>query len=588
VDTHRAAGGNFGHASEGWTFKLSTLNGTVSLQSNWGGGNAALDPEIIVHDLTARVDPMADEVVRRRFGSRLAAFGEAQQTFAKWDAGEPLWLTATQLQGGDTAEQRARSPEQYARDLAAAAKELGTVAKIVATATGRVVGKPGARDPEIASASRPRALKTRLRSSGEDPSWSNVLSAQLDHLPHQVLPNWRPGKSDAELQAVNEKLKRLYDPKVALFTFDRSVENRRYNTPAFFDPLKGPPPEAAEDARHVSQINAKGAVHVYRCENGDEVLSGAYVDDELVIMNRDGYFEGTEDAAGYVEMTLDGIPGRQLLSQYFGVLHKPGVALKTLAGAATLAPPRLIAPPTLRRLAAAGSAEGVRLDASSTAGLAYVHLYAAGRPLRRIDLSGSNAVVAVTESARPEFGHITAVAIDTHGIVSTPLSLDAGLSRPGHGAGKLWGLFVGIDSYPLLPNVCGLDGRSPCTLTLAAADARRLAHAVGQSRLYRDHETALLIDKDASRSAVLARLAAMVGGAGSEDTIVVSFAGHGLRDDDALWLVLSSTSLDDLPGTSLAFADVATRLKRARARVACCSTSAMPASATASRPTTMP
>jgi hypothetical protein len=169
VDTHRGAGGSFGDASEGWTFKLSTLTGTFSLQSNWGGGYAALDPEIIVHDLTARVDPMADEVVRRRYGSRLAAFGEAQQTFAKWDAGEPLWLTATQLQGGDTAEQRARSPEQYARDLAAAAKELGTVAKVAATATGWVAGKLGARGPEIASASRPRALKTRLSLLGRGP-----------------------------------------------------------------------------------------------------------------------------------------------------------------------------------------------------------------------------------------------------------------------------------------------------------------------------------------------------------------------------------------------------------------------------------
>jgi uncharacterized caspase-like protein len=66
---------------------------------------------------------------------------------------------------------------------------------------------------------------------------------------------------------------------------------------------------------------------------------------------------------------------------------------------------------------------------------------------------------------------------------------------------------------------------------------------------------------------VLARLDAMVGGAGSEDTIVVSFAGHGLRDDDALRLVLSSTSLDDLAGTSLACADVAAGLKRSRARI---------------------
>jgi hypothetical protein len=64
----------------------------------------------------------------------------------------------------------------------------------------------------------------------------------------------------------------------------------------------------------------------------------------------------------------------------------------------------------------------------------------------------------------------------------------------------------------------------------------------------------LLVDKEASRSAVLARL----GSAGSKDTVVVSFAGHGLRDDEALRLVLSSTSLDDLAGTSLPFVDVTT------------------------------
>lgn len=214
------------------------------------------------------------------------------------------------------------------------------------------------------------------------------------------------------------------------------------------------------DARHVSQINANGAVHVYRCADGDEMLTGAYVDDELVIMNRDGYFEGTEEAAGYVEMTLDGIPGRQLLSQYFGVLRKPGVALETLTGSAGLAPPRLSAPPTLRRVAAA--ANSVRLEASSATGLAYVQFYADGRPLRRVSLSGANAVVPVAERARPEIGHITAVAVDANGIVSSPLAIDIGPSRAGRGAGKLWGLFVGIDRYPLLPNTCGSDGRSPC------------------------------------------------------------------------------------------------------------------------------
>ncbi|MBO0741627.1 MAG: tetratricopeptide repeat protein, partial [Hyphomicrobiaceae bacterium] len=286
VDTHRAAGGNFGQAWDIWTFKLSTLTGTFSLQSNWGGGDTKLDPEIIVHDLTARTDPMPDEVIRRRYGSRFAAFGEAQQTFDKWEAGEPLWLTATRVQGGDTAEQRGRSPEQYARGLAAAAKELAPFTKTVTTATGRVAAKPGAHGTEIASARRPRRLKSRLRSTAEDPSWSNVLGAQLDHLPHQALPNWRPGKSDAELQAVTDELKRLYDPKVALFSFDRSVENRRYSTPAFFDPLKGPPPEAAEENNEPIAFNlAFAGRDLWRWELAD----GIYWLTQTVASGRNGY-----------------------------------------------------------------------------------------------------------------------------------------------------------------------------------------------------------------------------------------------------------------------------------------------------------
>src|SRR5262249_40079779 len=200
-------------------------------------------------------------------------------------------------------------------------------------------------------------------------------------------------------------------------------------------------------------------------------------------------------------------------------------------------------------------------------GLGYIQLYAEGRPLRRIVVSGGNAVVPVTESAHPAIGRITAVAVDARGIVSSPLSLDTGPSRPGRGVGALWGLVVWIGQYSLLPNACGSDGRSPCELTLAVADAKRLAHAVGQSRLYKTKESTTLVDEEASRSALLARLGAMVGSAGGEDTIVVSFAGHGLRDENALRLVLSSTSLDDLAGTSLAFADVAAQLRRSRARV---------------------
>ena len=63
------------------------------------------------------------------------------------------------------------------------------------------------------------------------------------------------------------------------------------------------------------------------------------------------------------------------------------------------------------------------------------------------------------------------------------------------------------------------------------------------------------------------RLDSIVEAATTEDTIVVSFAGHGVRLGDKLGIVLSATTGDDIAGTSLPFEAVAARLKLARGRV---------------------
>src|SRR5215471_16029382 len=79
------------------------------------------------------------------------------------------------------------------------------------------------------------------------------------------------------------------------------------------------------DGRHVTQRNIDGSVHVYDCNSGTEVLSGAYVDDELVIMNKNGYFDGSDDATEYVEMRVPGLRGRHIFSQFARSLKHPGI-----------------------------------------------------------------------------------------------------------------------------------------------------------------------------------------------------------------------------------------------------------------------
>src|SRR5690606_7323395 len=43
------------------------------------------------------------------------------------------------------------------------------------------------------------------------------------------------------------------------------------------------------DGRHLIQVNGDGHVEVYACANGAPVLSGLIVDDELILIDRNGY-----------------------------------------------------------------------------------------------------------------------------------------------------------------------------------------------------------------------------------------------------------------------------------------------------------
>jgi tetratricopeptide (TPR) repeat protein len=467
METYKGAGGNFGHSFETWNFRLSTTSGTLVMLETWRLAfrrvGFEIDPEIMVFDLTAHKPPMMDEIVRRRFGSRGLAFGEPQAALKRWDVGEQLILTAMQVQGGDGADAQ-KEVEPSVKELTNDDEDRAVLADMVVTPTGHSAGAPESTKQKLASASRATARRsaTVLRAAGKDRSWSTVVGAGLDQLPHAAFASVRSGKAATALAAVAAELQPFFATKDAKFSFDPKIEHTSYFTQPFFDPNAARPNPYDEDpasrkpadfnlafegrdlwkwvrgsetyyltqtvgsgrsaysfqftllgsypglkprfvdllqeagkavssgkdsknpfeqyslgdvrtelgsafgapsivgvsgeryltvmtmplvprlivfdlaewriacaiprpidgsnaiqlvmhsgGRHVSQINANGSVHVYDCQSRQEVLAGAYVDDELVIMNHDGYFDGSEDAAGYVEMTLDGVPGRQ-------------------------------------------------------------------------------------------------------------------------------------------------------------------------------------------------------------------------------------------------------------------------------------
>ena len=104
-------------------------------------------------------------------------------------------------------------------------------------------------------------------------------------------------------------------------------------------------------------------------------------------------------------------------------------------------------------------------------------------------------------------------------------------------ARQFHGLFIGINRY---------RSKSVRRLASAVRDAKAL-HAVFSDNLG-DTDTTLLVDRDATRDAVVAALVELKTRSTPEDVVVISFSGHGSTTHE---LVTHDADPDNLPSTSL-------------------------------------
>jgi helicase len=77
----------------------------------------------------------------------------------------------------------------------------------------------------------------------------------------------------------------------------------------------------------------------------------------------------------------------------------------------------------------------------------------------------------------------------------------------------------------------------------------------------------LLTDDSATLAAVEGLLATTLDAAGPKDVVILNFAGHGTHDHR---MVLHDTLRSDLPGTTLAMADLARRFRESQAKTVIC------------------
>jgi Caspase domain len=200
----------------------------------------------------------------------------------------------------------------------------------------------------------------------------------------------------------------------------------------------------------------------------------------------------------------------------------------------------------------------VHAEARGTVPLKRISFYADGQPIYERDVTGTAFSEDLTIPGAVEARWLTAQAIDSNGLVSAPQSIRR--APPGRPTRQLHAVLVGNDVY----------SNPGLTLKYARHDAERLGAVLKSlpGQFYAKSTVGIFTDAAATPDAIRGAIKRAVATANVEDTIVVSFAGHGLQDDQGAYY-LTPYGFDDrrVAETALAWRDIAALLHSAKARV---------------------
>ncbi|MBY0297359.1 MAG: caspase family protein [Methylobacterium sp.] len=310
---------------------------------------------------------------------------------------------------------------------------------------------------------------------------------------------------------------------------------------------------------HAVQINQDGTFFVYRLAGGAQVLAGRIVDDEVVAAAPDGRFDATAEGAEMVRLRFPGQRGEHALAQFAAQLRVPGLVASVLSGR----PPRpagsLAVPPSLAAtLARAGDEVRLTARAEGSAPVRTIQVYEDGLLTRQEPYPASGGTIEARFAPLPGTRWVSLLAVDETGLASAPVGRDVG---PG-GRRRARVLAAGVDRYD--------DPRVP-PLTMATRDAEAFAAALDSpaTGLALAARPVLLRDHEASPDALRQALAAAIDAAAADETVILFFAGHGVRDEAGrLFLATSGLRTDAIAATALPWDDLVPILSRAKGRVA--------------------
>jgi hypothetical protein len=222
--------------------------------------------------------------------------------------------------------------------------------------------------------------------------------------------------------------------------------------------------------------------------------------------------------------------------------------------------PQISAPPTIFLEANAAEDDKLRvtLVTQSATSPRTVRLFVDGQIIFEVRIFEESASPEILLDWPPQARILSAVARDDNGLLSSVASkvlpLKAGLG------GRLVGLAVGVDDF-----------QDPTfNLHYAASDVERIKVALKENKsgYYGEVLIDSLLNDGARSEKIISKLEEKVTSTTVSDTFLFFFSGHGVKDKDGeLYLAASGTSLEDLSGTGLAWARVASVLKKSKSRV---------------------
>ena len=288
------------------------------------------------------------------------------------------------------------------------------------------------------------------------------------------------------------------------------------------------------DHKYLAQINASGAIFFYSLATGRLVVSGRFVDDELVLYDSALNFEATAEGAGYVFVQIPGSAGLFALDQFSSKLRSSGVAADRLHellpndnASLPLIPPHL---------SVGQNGHQYAISASAQAGLAELRIGVDGSLKKSLPLEGTDATVALSEYDYSPARWISFAVVDRQGVVSLTRTFPTTAHKY---KGILRTVTFGADYY----GVSGIED-----LKYAVSDAQRFENvfkAIVSKSYSGYHNEALPSNPHADQ--VEKAIGAAADATGPDDTLVLYAATHGLNSTSGFALALPPTIPGGIP-----------------------------------------